>query len=109
MYSASAPAQSQSNSLFTDPSGRLALDFNVGGTLGRPALRADLERTAKRTNLKALGEQELQRLLAPLGVPDLKSRDAVGRALGGAVKDLFRPKPAPRESTSTPAARDSTP
>jgi len=85
--------------LFTDPQGRLVLDFKVGGTLTAPKLQADLQSTAARSGLRKVAGQELQRMFDDL----LQKKDAqVGETLRRGLGNLLGGKDRP------PAAADST-
>jgi autotransporter translocation and assembly factor TamB len=69
--------------LFADPQGRVVVDFAVAGTLRAPRLQADLQSTAARSGLRALGAQEVGRLLEDvLPGKDSNLGDALRRGLG---------------------------
>lgn len=88
--------------LFTDSQGRLVLDFDVGGSLKAPKVRADLQATAARSGLRSLGEEELKRLLGNLAPQPERAKEEIGRSLKDAVRGLFEPKTAKKDSTAKP-------
>jgi len=88
-----APATRGLGSLFTDSAGRLVLDFDIDGTLRAPKVRPDLQATARRTGLQALGAQQIQRLLGNVATEEAKKK--LGRSLQEAVKGILPPPPAP--------------
>ena len=88
-----APATRGLGSLFTDSAGRLVLDFDIDGTLRAPKVRPDLQATARRTGLRALGAQQIQRLLGNVATEEAKKK--LGRSLQEAVKGILPPPPAP--------------
>ncbi len=90
---------SRLGSLFTDAQGRLVLDFDVGGTWASPRLQPNLQTTAARSGIKALGEQELRRLLGRVVQPTDSTGSPLQRVLDGAVKGLFERRPAPADTT----------
>jgi len=90
---------SRLGSLFTDERGRLVLDFDVGGTWASPRLQPNLQTTAARSGIKALGEQELRRLLGRVVPPTDSTGSPLQRVLDGAVKGLFQRRPAPADTT----------
>jgi autotransporter translocation and assembly factor TamB len=108
-------------SLFADPNGRLAFDFDVTGPAKKPKLSLDANATAARAGIAALSQPALQRLLGsvplpPLPIPGLpqsstpttprdaqrEAVDALGRKLGGLLRgdkkstpDTLKIKPQP--------------